>query len=54
MAIGDENMAEASDTQEILWQNFIDAGCEQEIVQRCIESAQQKKTAGGILSWKKS
>lgn len=37
-------MAEASDTQGILWQNLVDAGCEQEIVQRCMELAQQKKT----------
>lgn len=37
-------MAEASDTQAILRQNLVDAGCEREIVQRCMELAQQKKT----------
>lgn len=37
-------MAEASDTQGILRQNLVDAGCEQEIVQRCMELARQKKT----------
>ena len=38
-------MAEASDTQGILRQNLIDAGCDQDTVQRCMELAQGKKTA---------
>lgn len=37
-------MAEASDTQGILRQNLVDAGCEQEVIQRCVELAQQKRT----------
>lgn len=37
-------MAEVSDTQGIFQQNLVDAGCEQEIVQQCMELAQQKKT----------
>ena len=38
-------MAEASDTQGILRQGLVAAGCEQELVQRCMELAQQKRTA---------
>ena len=38
-------MAEASDTQGILRQNLIDAGCDRELVQQCMELAQGKKTA---------
>lgn len=38
-------MAEASDTKGILRQNLIDAGCDLEIVQQCMELAQRKKTA---------
>ena len=38
-------MAEASDTQGILRQNLIDAGCDQDTVQQCMELAQGKKTA---------
>ena len=38
-------MPEASDTKGILRQNLIDAGCDQEIVQRCMDLAQGKKTA---------
>lgn len=38
-------MPEASDTKGILRQNLIDAGCNQEIVQRCMDLAQGKKTA---------
>lgn len=37
-------MPEASNIQEILRQNLIDAGCNQEIVQRCMELVQRKKT----------
>lgn len=38
-------MPEASDTKGILRQNLIDAGCGQEIVQRCMDLVQGKKTA---------
>ena len=38
-------MPEASDTVEILRQNLIDAGCDQEIVQKCMDLSQGKKTA---------
>ena len=38
-------MAEASDTQGILRQNLIDAGCDQDTVQQCMELAQGKRTA---------
>lgn len=38
-------MAEASDAKGILRQNLIDAGCDFEIVQQCMELAQGKKTA---------
>lgn len=37
-------MAEASDTQGILRQNLIDAGCNQELVRRCMDLAQRKET----------
>lgn len=37
-------MPEASDTQGILRQNLIDAGCDQELVQRCFALAQGEKT----------
>lgn len=45
MPQGGENGPEASDTRDILRQNLIDAGCGQELVQRCMELAQGKKTA---------
>lgn len=38
-------MPEASDTKGILRQNLIDAGCSQEVVQRCMDLARGKKTA---------
>ena len=38
-------MPEASDTKGILRQNLIDAGCNQKVVQQCMELAQGKKTA---------
>ena len=38
-------MAEASDTQGILRQNLIDAGCSQEIVRQCMKLARGKKIA---------
>ena len=38
-------MPEASDSQGILRQNFIDAGCDQELVQRCVSSAKEERTA---------
>lgn len=38
-------MPEASDTQGILRQNLIDAGCDQELVQRCVALTQEEKTA---------
>ncbi len=38
-------MAEASDTQGILRQNLIDAGCDQDTVRRCMELANEKKVA---------
>ena len=37
-------MAESSDIQGILRQNLVDAGCGQEIVERCMDLAQQKRT----------
>lgn len=37
-------MPEISDTKGILRQNLIDAGCNHEIVQRCMDLAQEKKT----------
>ena len=37
-------MPEVSDTQGILRQNLIDAGCDQELVQRCIALTQEEKT----------
>lgn len=37
-------MPEVSDTKGILRQNLIDAGCDQEIVQRCMDLAQGQKT----------
>lgn len=36
-------MPEASDTEDILRQNFIDAGCDMEIVQQCMELAQKER-----------
>lgn len=38
-------MAESSDTLEIFRQNLVDAGCKQEIVQRCMNLAQQRRTS---------
>ena len=38
-------MPEASDTQGILRQNLIDAGCDQELVQRCVALTQGERTA---------
>lgn len=38
-------MAEASDTESILRQNLIDAGCDLETVQQCMELSHGKKTA---------
>ena len=38
-------MAEASDTEGILRQNLIDAGCDPEIVQQCMELARGQRTA---------
>lgn len=38
-------MPEASDTQGILRQNLIDAGCDQELAQRCAALTQGEKTA---------
>ena len=37
-------MAEASDTESILRQNLIDAGCDLEVVQQCMKLAQGKQT----------
>ena len=37
-------MAEASDTEGILRQNLIDAGCNSEIVQQCMELARGQRT----------
>ena len=37
-------MAEASDTEGILRQNLIDAGCDPEIVQQCMELARGQRT----------
>ena len=37
-------MAEASDTQGILRQNLLDAGCGSDTVQRCMALAQTKNT----------
>ena len=36
-------MAEASDTEGILHQNFIDAGCDLELVQQCMDLAQGER-----------
>lgn len=36
-------MAEASDTKGILRQNLIDAGCDLEIVQQCMDLAQGQR-----------
>lgn len=36
-------MAEASDTEGILRQNLIDAGCDSEIVQQCMELARGQR-----------
>lgn len=38
-------MPEVSDTEGILRQNLIDAGCDQKIVKRCMDLVQGKKTA---------
>lgn len=38
-------MPEASDTQEILRQNLIDAGCDRELVQRCVALTEREQTA---------
>ena len=38
-------MAEASDTEGILRQNLIDAGCDSEIVQQCMELARGQRIA---------
>ena len=38
-------MAEASDTEGILRQNLIGAGCAPEIVQQCMELARGQRTA---------
>lgn len=38
-------MPEVSDTQGILRQNLIDAGCEPGLVQQCMDLAREKKTA---------
>lgn len=38
-------MPEASDTQGILFQNLQDAGCGTELVQKCMELAQERKQA---------
>lgn len=38
-------MPEASDTKGILRQNLIDAGCDQELAQRCVVLTQGEKTA---------
>lgn len=37
-------MPDASDTQGILRQNLIDAGCDQALVQRCIALTHEEKT----------
>ena len=37
-------MPEASDTQGILRQNLVDAGCAPETVRQCVALAQQKET----------
>ena len=36
-------MAEASDTEGILRQNLIDAGCDPELVQQCMDLAQGER-----------
>lgn len=38
-------MPEASDTQGILFENLQDAGCGTELVQKCMELAQERKQA---------
>lgn len=38
-------MPDALDSKGILRQNLIDAGCDHEIVQRCMELSQEKETA---------
>ncbi len=38
-------MAEASDTQGILRQNLLDAGCGPDTVQRCMELIKKQKSA---------
>ena len=45
-------MPNASDTQGILRQNLIDAGCSADAVQSCMALAQERKTAEllGVLS----
>ena len=44
LGIGGEDEAEASDTEGILRQNLIDAGCDPEIVQQCMELARGQRT----------
>ena len=44
LGIGGEDVAEASDTEGILRQNLIDAGCDPEIVQQCMELARGQRT----------
>ena len=41
-AQGGEDMAEASDTQGILRQNLLDAGCGSDMVQMCMALAQKE------------
>ena len=38
-------MAEASDIQGILYQNLMDAGCDREMIQRCMALSQSGKTS---------
>ena len=38
-------MPEASDTQGILRQNLVDAGCSPELIRQCTALVQQKETA---------
>lgn len=46
-------MAEASDTEGILRQNLIDAGCDLELVQQCMDLAQGERMEEmkRILTW---
>ena len=36
MNAGGDGMAEASDTYEILYQNLIDAGCDEQTIENCM------------------